>query len=69
MHLVRGKGQDMATLIELSALLKALVKKGVITVEEVEAEVPGVMEELKQMSLLAQAKVPDGKSNRTITNR
>ena len=63
MHLVRGKGQDTATLIELSALLGALVKKGVITIEEVEAEVPGVMEEIKQMSLLANMKVLDERKN------
>lgn len=63
MHLVRGKGQDRATLIELSALLRALVKKGVITIKEVEAEVPGVIEEIKQMSLLANMKVPDENKN------
>lgn len=63
MHLIKGKGQNTATLIELSALLRALVKKNVVTIEEVEAEVPGVMEEIKQMSLLANMKVPDESKN------
>lgn len=64
MYLVKGKGgQDRATLIELSALLRALVKKDVITVEEVEAEVLGVVEEINQMSLLANMKVPDESKN------
>ena len=63
MHVIKGKNQDKATLIELSALLRALVKKGVITIKEVEAEVPGVMEDIKQMSLLANMKVPDENKN------
>lgn len=63
MHLVKGKSQGMGNAIELSALLRALVKKGVITMEEVEAEVPGVVEEIKQMLLLANMKVPDENKN------
>jgi len=59
MKVYEGKDQNFATLIELSALLRALVKKGVITKKEVEAEVPGVVEEIKQTLLLAQMKVPD----------
>lgn len=54
--------QNMGNLIELSALLRALVKKGLITKEEVEAEVPGVMEDIKQTLALAQMQVPDGKN-------
>ena len=60
--------QDVGNLIELSSLLRALIKKGVITKEEVEAEIPGVMEDIKQTLMLAQVKVPDGKS-KTSTNK
>ncbi|MCK4359183.1 MAG: hypothetical protein KAW92_10675 [Candidatus Cloacimonetes bacterium] len=63
MKVYEGKDQNFATLIELSALLKALVKKGVITKKEVEAEVPGVVEEIKRTLLLAQMKVPDESKN------
>lgn len=68
MKVMKGD-QNVGNLIELSSLLRALVKKGVITKEEVEAEVPGVMEDIKQTLMLAQVKVPDGKSNKTSTNK
>ena len=55
--------QDVGNLIELSSLLRALVKKGVITEKEVEAEVPGVMEDIKQTLMLAQMKVSDERKN------
>lgn len=70
MKVMKGD-QNVGNLIELSSLLRALVKKGVITKEEVEAEVPGVMKDIKQTLMLAQMKrPPDGKSfKRTTTNK
>jgi hypothetical protein len=49
----KGLDQEYATLIEVSALLRALLKKGVIIKEEVEAEVPAVVEDIKQTLMLA----------------
>lgn len=63
MKVYKGNDQNIATLIELSALLKALIKKGVITKAEVEAEVLGVVDEIKQTLMLAQMKVPDERKN------
>ena len=63
MKVYKGNDQNIATLINISALLRALVKKGVITKAEVEAEVPSVVEEIKQTLLLAQMKVPDERKN------
>lgn len=64
MLVAKGKGlsQEYATLIQSSAILKALVKKGIITKEEVEAEVPGIVEDIKQTLMLAQIKVSNGKN-------
>lgn len=58
MKVFKGDGvdQEFATLIQSSALLRALVKKGLITKEEVEAEIPDIVDEIKQTLLLAQAK-------------
>jgi len=56
MKVYEGNNQEFATLIQSSALLRALIKKGIITEEEVVAEVSNVLKDIKQTLALARMK-------------